>query len=122
MAINRLRLDVMLGAFDEERSVPQTVFADIALDVDADAACSTDALEDTVNYRTLADSVVAAVCRGREFHLVEALASAIADICLAADARVRGAKVAVEKPAALTGLAASATVTIRKSKGRPSSL
>lgn len=116
IAVNRLRLEVALGVTAEERSVPQTVFADIALDVDADAACQSDALEDTVDYRVLADKIVAAVGGGREIHLVEALAAIIADICLASDRRVMGVKVNVEKPAALAGVAASATVTLKKTR------
>lgn len=111
ISINRLRLEVVLGAYEEERCAPQTVFADIALEAEADAACQSDALAETVDYGALARRIVAAT-GGRVFQLVESLAATIAETCLAVDTRVAAASVAVEKPSALPGLAASASVKV----------
>jgi dihydroneopterin aldolase len=64
------------GVGDEERAKGQTFLYDLRLEV-SDAARS-DRLEDTVDYVAVA-KVVQGVSDSRQFHLLEALASAVAD-------------------------------------------
>jgi 7,8-dihydroneopterin aldolase/epimerase/oxygenase len=64
------------GATEEERSAGQTFLYDVRLEV-SDAALS-DRLEDAVDYEDVADTV-RGVSDGRQFHLLEALAAAVAD-------------------------------------------
>ncbi|MBP5542519.1 MAG: dihydroneopterin aldolase [Kiritimatiellae bacterium] len=112
LSINRMRLNVMVGAYEEELRAPQTVYADISFKAAADGACLTDDLADTVDYHALAARIVEATGGGRVFHLIESLASTIAQTCLAVDKRISEATVTVEKPSALPGLAASASATV----------
>jgi 7,8-dihydroneopterin aldolase/epimerase/oxygenase len=64
------------GAGYEERARGQTFLYDLRLEV-SDAALS-DRLEDTVDYVAVAE-VVKEISGAREFHLLEALAAAVAD-------------------------------------------
>ena len=64
------------GAYEEERERGQTFLYDLWLEV-SDAALS-DRIEETVDYVAVAE-VVQEVSAGRRFHLLEALASAVAD-------------------------------------------
>ena len=67
------------GVLEEERRDGQEFLYDIALDV-GDAGAS-DRIEDAVDYREVADCV-REVSDGRDFNLIEALASAITDALL----------------------------------------
>lgn len=114
IAIDKLRLQVTLGAYEEERRAPQEVVADIGLETDISAACLSDDLADTIDYHALALEIARATGGGRVFKLVERLADEIAAVCLAFDRRVSTVTVAVSKPSAMPGLAGSAIVRIRR--------
>ena len=79
------------GVLDEERGEGQRFLFDVWLDVPEDAV-RTDRIEDAVDYREVADTV-RSVSDGRAFHLLEALAAAVADALVerfpAARVRVR---------------------------------
>jgi dihydroneopterin aldolase len=64
------------GAREDERARGQAFLYDLRLEV-SDAALS-DRLEDAVDYVAVAE-VVKEISDGREFHLLEALAAAVAD-------------------------------------------
>jgi dihydroneopterin aldolase len=64
------------GLLEEERRVGQDFLYDIRMDV-GDAGAS-DRIEDAVDYREVADCV-REVSASRDFNLIEALASAVAD-------------------------------------------
>jgi dihydroneopterin aldolase len=64
------------GVGEEERARGQVFLHDLRLEV-SDAALS-DRLEDTVDYVAVAE-VVKEISDGHEFHLLEALAAAVAD-------------------------------------------
>jgi dihydroneopterin aldolase len=81
------------GVEDEEREQGRTFFYDVALEVPAPAA---DRLEDTVDYRAVA-ACVREVSDGREYRLIEVLASAVADE-LATRFSAERVRVQVRKP------------------------
>jgi len=89
----------IVGTNPGERAKPQDVVINITLHADLRAACRSDRIEDTVDYRSLKQRIVEMV-EASHFFLVEALAEAISDVCLS-DPRVRKARVRVEKPTAL---------------------
>jgi len=89
----------IVGTNPGERAKPQDVVINITLHADLRAACHSDRIEDTVDYRSLKQRIVNMV-EASHFFLVEALAEAVSDICLS-DPRVRKARVRVEKPTAL---------------------
>jgi 7,8-dihydroneopterin aldolase/epimerase/oxygenase len=68
------------GAMEEERRDGQRFLFDVWLDVRDDAVAS-DRLEDAVDYREVLE-VVREVSDGRAYHLLEALAGALADALL----------------------------------------
>lgn len=94
--IKELALDCILGVTKKEQSKKQTVLIDIILMIDAKRAAKTDNIEDTVNYSAIHKDVVSLVSRS-QFHLLEALDSAILDLCLSKKG-VLSATVTVTKP------------------------
>jgi FolB domain-containing protein len=97
--ISDLLLRCVIGANDWERKVQQEVLINIELRTDLRQAGVSDDLTDAVDYRSLTKKVIAMV-ESSDYHLVEALAGAIAALCLE-DPRVRSTVVRVEKPGAL---------------------
>lgn len=111
--IEQLELNCVIGINPWERLTKQRITIDISLDVDLSAAGKSDAIEDTINYRTIAKKVTDAV-ENSSYGLVEALAARVADICLE-DARVQSVEVTLRKPGAVRK-AAAVGVTIRRSR------
>ncbi len=99
--IRDLRVTCIIGINPRERVDPQDILINIRMDADLAAACASDAIEDTVNYKTLKDDLVA-YCSASSFFLIERLADEVASRCLA-DRRVRRVTVCIDKPGALTG-------------------
>ena len=94
--IKDIAIDCILGVSQEERIKKQTIFVSLELLVDATKASKTDDIADTVNYFTLYEKIIAMVLSS-QFHLLEALVSAILAICLK-EKGVLEATVRVEKP------------------------
>ena len=97
--IKDLLLRRILGINEWEREKPQDILLNLTLYCDLRAAGASDAIEDTVNYRTLTKRVIEHV-EGSARQTVEALAADVARICLS-DPRVVRARVRIEKPGAL---------------------
>jgi len=109
--IEDLLLRCIIGVNDWEREQKQDVIINITLHTDTRAAGSSDRIEDTINYRSLTKEVIEHV-EGSTYFLVEALAEAVAGICLS-DRRVVRVDVSVDKPGALR-FARSVGVTITR--------
>ncbi len=99
--IRDLRVTCIIGINPRERVDPQDILINIMMECDVAAACASDAIADTVDYKTLKDELVAFVA-GSSFFLIERLADQVAARCLA-NARVKRVCVCVDKPGALTG-------------------
>jgi 7,8-dihydroneopterin aldolase/epimerase/oxygenase len=84
------------GYLEEERRLGQRFLVDLEVDLDETAA-ATDRLEDTVDYRRLAE-LVREVFAGDERFLLEALAGATADGILERFQEIRRVRVRVRKP------------------------
>jgi FolB domain-containing protein len=97
--ITDLAVRCVIGVNEEERRERQDVLINLEIGADLSAACRSDRFEDTVDYRALKKKV-AAMAEASRYHLVEALAEAVADLCLGFPG-VREARVRVEKPGAL---------------------
>jgi dihydroneopterin aldolase len=80
--LHDLRVDTVIGVWDWERQIRQTLIMDIELGTDITAAGASDALEDTVDYKAVSDRIIA-FTRASEFRLIEALAEGIAQIVMA---------------------------------------
>lgn len=89
----------ILGINDSERREKQDVLINLAVYTDLRKAGKSDRIEDTVDYRALKKRILA-MAENSQFFLEEALADAVAELCLAQQG-VRQVGVRVEKPNAL---------------------
>lgn len=80
--LHHLKVDTIIGVWEWERRIRQTLILDVDLGTDLTRAGETDAIEDTVDYKAVADRIMA-FAHDSEFRLIEALATRLADIVLA---------------------------------------
>ena len=99
--INDLRIETIIGIYDWERKVKQTISLDLEMGTDIRKSAATDAIDDTLNYKAVAKRLIAFVGES-EYQLVETLAEKIADIVLS-EFDVRWLKLTVHKPGAVRG-------------------
>jgi 7,8-dihydroneopterin aldolase/epimerase/oxygenase len=97
--IHELKTEVIVGIFDWERQVKQTVLIDIEFSADIRKAALSDSIDDTLNYKKVAKRVLAFI-EGSSFHLVESLAEHIAMLILE-DFGVAWVRIALSKPGAI---------------------
>ncbi len=97
--IHALKTETIVGIFDWERQVKQTVLLDIEFSADIRKAARTDSIDDTLNYKRVAKRVLAFVEESR-FHLVETLAEHVAMLILAEFA-VSWVRISLSKPGAI---------------------
>lgn len=76
-----LRIETIVGIYDWEREVKQTVILDLEMGADIRAAAASDRIEDTLNYKAVAKRLIQFVGDSR-FQLVETLAERCAGIIL----------------------------------------
>jgi dihydroneopterin aldolase len=104
------------GVTPEERAEPQPFEVDLVLRHDLSRAARTDELADTINYVSLFE-LAREFVEERSFHLIEALAAAIADAVLAGHP-VDDVEVRLRKPKApLPGAFETVEVRIRRRRG-----
>jgi dihydroneopterin aldolase len=76
-----LRIDTVIGIFDWERRIKQTVIFDLEMAADIRKAAATDSISDTLDYKAVAKRVIQFV-EESEFQLVETLAEKVAQLIL----------------------------------------
>ena len=108
-----LRVDTVVGIWQWERKIRQTVSIDLEMGVDIPKAAATDRIEDTLNYKDVAKRVQQSVTES-EFQLVETMAEKIAELVLA-DFDVPWIDVRINKPGAIRN-AADVGVQIHRSR------
>jgi len=99
--LSELKVDTVIGIWDWERKIRQTVIIDLEMSADIARAASTDRVEDTLNYKSVAKRVQSFVADS-SFQLVETLAERIAGI-VRKEFGVAWVKVRVNKPGAIRG-------------------
>ena len=99
--INDLRIETIIGIYDWERKVKQTISLDLEMGADIRQAAASDAIDDTLNYKAVAKRLIAFV-EASEYQLVESLAEKIAAIVLD-EFSVPWLKLTVHKPGAVRG-------------------
>ena len=99
--LNNLKIDTVIGIFDWERKIKQSVIIDLEMATDIAKAAATDAIEDTLDYKAVAKRLIAFVSES-EFQLVETLTERIADIVLN-EFNVPWVKVRLNKQGAVRG-------------------
>ena len=111
--IRDLTIRCIVGIYPEERSKKQDVIINMTLYADLRAACASDKIEDTVDYKAIKKNVLESV-EESSFSLVERLAEHVAQIALESPL-VRRVNVSVDKPGALR-FARSVAVEITRTK------
>jgi dihydroneopterin aldolase len=80
--LHALKTEAIIGIYDWERQVKQTVIVDLEMGADVRKAALSDSIDDTLNYKRVAKRVLAFI-EGSQFHLVETLTERIAMLLLA---------------------------------------
>jgi dihydroneopterin aldolase len=99
--IHALKTEAIIGIYDWERQVKQTVVVDIEISADVRKAALSDSIGDTLNYRRVAKRVLAFVEASR-CQLIETLSEQIAMLILE-EFEVAGVRIALSKPGAVRG-------------------
>ena len=97
--LHDLRIETIVGIWDWERKIKQTVSIDLEMGADIARAAASDSIEDTLNYKLVAKRIQTLV-EGSSFQLVETMAEEISTIILA-EFDVPWVLVKVNKPGAI---------------------
>jgi len=97
--LHDLRVETVIGIWEWERKIRQTVAIDLDMSADIRKAAASDSVDDTLNYKLVAKRVQQFVAES-SFQLVETLAEKIAEIVLA-EFDVAWVRVRVNKPGAI---------------------
>jgi dihydroneopterin aldolase len=112
--LHELKIDTVIGIWDWERKIRQTVIIDLEMAADIARAAATDNVADTLNYKSVAKRIQEFV-GDSSFQLVETLAERIAGI-VRDEFGVAWVKVTVHKPGAIRG---SRDVGVMIERGTP---
>ncbi|TLM78176.1 dihydroneopterin aldolase [Microbulbifer harenosus] len=99
--IRDLKVETIIGIYDWEREVKQTVSLDIEMAFDISKAARTDNIEHTLNYKAVAKRLIAFI-EGSEFLLVETMAEQAAAI-VRDEFNVSWLRLRLSKPGAVRG-------------------
>lgn len=110
--IRELSARCIIGLRPDERESKQDVIVSLALSTDLNRAGKSDMLDDSLDYRAIKKRVLA-LMEASHFHLLEALAEAIASACLET-VGVYEVHVVVDKPGALRFARSVAIEIIRR--------
>lgn len=98
--IDDLRAEAIIGIYEKERNVKQTISIDLELGTSIAKAAQSDNIDDTFNYKMLSKRVEAYI-KESEFQLIETLAERIAELILR-EFDVTWLKLTLHKPGALS--------------------
>jgi len=109
--IEDLRIQTVIGIYDWEREITQTVSLDLKMAFDITAAGKSDAIVDTLDYKAVSKRLIQFV-ETSEFQLVEALAEHCARIVLE-EFPVSWLRLKLSKPGAVRGSSAVGVIIER---------
>jgi len=99
--LSDLRVQTVIGIWDWERAIKQTVGIDLEMATDIRKAAASDSIEDTLDYKSVAKRIIEFVEQS-SFQLVETMAEQIAGIIMD-EFGVPWVKVRLSKPGAIRG-------------------
>ena len=99
--LHELKVDTLIGVYEWEKRVPQTLQLDLEIALPNSRACQSDDIADALDYANIV-SHLKSVLNSRHFNLLEALAEHIAQILLS-DFNAPWVKVSVAKLNAIRG-------------------
>ena len=97
--LRELKIEAVIGIWEWERKIKQTVSLDLEMATDAKTAARTDTVEDALNYRDVAKRLIDFV-GSSEYQLVESLAEAAAGVVIR-EFGLSWLKLSVSKPGAI---------------------
>lgn len=97
--IHALKTEAIIGIFDWERQVKQTVIVDVEMSFDIRKAALSDSIADTLNYKKVSKRLLAFI-EASQYHLVETLTEQIAMLILA-EFDIAWVRIALSKPGAI---------------------
>jgi len=112
--IEDLKVQTVIGIFEWEREIKQTISIDLEMEFDIRRAAETDAIEDTLDYKSVSKRLIHFV-EDSQFQLVEALAEHCATIVLR-EFPVNWLRLKLGKPGAVRG---SSAVGVIIERGKP---
>jgi dihydroneopterin aldolase len=112
--IQGLQIDCVIGIYDWERKIRQTITLDIEMEFDISQAAQTDDINHTLDYKAVSKRLIEFV-RASDFQLVETLAEQITQIILQ-EFFVNSVKLTLNKGKAVTN-AQGVGVIIRRYRG-----
>ncbi len=77
--IRDLQVETVIGIYDWERKIKQTISIDLDMATDIRKAATSDNIDDTLSYKTVAKRLIAFI-EASDYELVEALAEQICTI------------------------------------------
>ncbi len=114
--VRDLQVATLIGIYDWERQIRQTINIDLEMGWDNRKAATTDDIQYTLNYKAAAKMVVNLV-ENSEYQLVETLAERIAELLLK-KMQIPWVKVTVGKPKAVSGSREVGVIITRKRKAQ----
>ncbi|MDH5832690.1 dihydroneopterin aldolase [Luteimonas kalidii] len=113
--IEGLEIDALIGIYDWERRIRQTLVFDLEMGFDNRVPAASDDIADTLNYKAVSKRLIAYVSQS-EFGLVETLAERCAEIVLSEFA-VSHVRLKLSKPGAVRGAKAVGVIVERARAG-----
>ena len=112
--LRNLKIDTVIGIYDWERRIKQTVILDLEMATDIKKAAKSDDIADTLDYKAIAKRVISFV-EESEYKLVETLAERIAEI-IVNEFKVPWVKLSLNKIGAIRGAIDVGVIIERGSK------
>jgi dihydroneopterin aldolase len=113
--IEDLRIDTIIGIYDWEREVKQTIALDIEMAADNSVPASTENIEDALNYKAVAKRMIA-FTEDSQFQLVETLAERLVEIIIC-EFNVPWCRLKLSKLGAVTGSRSVGVIIERGGRG-----
>jgi dihydroneopterin aldolase len=99
--LRELKVDTLIGIYEREKRIPQTLQMDLEIALPNSRACQTDDIDDALDYARIV-AHIQEVLQSRHFNLLEALAEHTAKILLD-DFKAPWVRVSVAKLHAIRG-------------------
>ena len=99
--INDLQVETVIGIFDWEREIKQTISINLEMEFDISKAAKSDDINDSLDYKKVSKRIIS-LCEKADSYLVENLIEKIAQVVLK-EFPVSKITVSLEKPGALRG-------------------
>ena len=112
--LRNLKIDTVIGIYDWERRIKQTVILDLEMATDIKKAAKSDDIADTLDYKAIAKRVISFV-EESDYKLDETLAERIAEI-IVNEFKVPWVKLSLNKIGAIRGARDVGVIIERGSK------